>query len=84
MTFREDDVFVFGAERSGLPPEVLDRFDATTQLTIPMKPGNRSLNLANAVSVVVYEAWRQQGFAGADRNLGATTSEVPGAAPFDH
>ena len=49
----------------------------------PMRTRNRSLNLANAVSVVVYEAWRQHGFAGATAT-GATTSETPGAPPFDH
>lgn len=81
--FSEDDVLVFGAERSGLPADVLEQFDTTNQLTIPMRPGNRSLNLANAVSVVVYEAWRQQGFAGADPAEGATTSETPGSNNFD-
>lgn len=47
-----------------------------------MRPGNRSLNLANAVSVVVYEAWRQNGFAGAE-TTSALTSETPGADSFD-
>ena len=83
VDFEHDAVFVFGAERSGLPTEVLDEFPVENQLAIPMRTGNRSLNLANAVSVVVYEAWRQHGFAGATAT-GATTSETPGAPPFDH
>jgi tRNA (cytidine/uridine-2'-O-)-methyltransferase len=62
--FRPDDVLVFGPETRGLPPEVLEGFDAARRLRIPMRPGNRSLNLSNAVAVVVLEAWRQCGFAG--------------------
>ena len=81
VAFDEDDVLVFGAERSGLSADVLDRVSAHNRLTIPMRPGNRSLNLANAVSVVVYEAWRQMGFAGATG--GSSTSETPGAKAFD-
>ena len=81
IVFTEDDVLVFGAERAGLPDEVLHTVPSAQRLTIPMQPGNRSLNLANAVSVVVYEAWRQNGFAGADS--GGSTSETPGADPFD-
>ncbi len=59
------DVFLFGPEPSGLPDVVLDAFPAQRRLRVPMVPGNRSLNLANAVAVIVYEAWRQNGFAGA-------------------
>ena len=59
------DVFLFGPEPTGLPDEVLDRFDQAHRLRLPMLPGNRSLNLSNAVAVTVYEAWRQNGFAGA-------------------
>jgi len=59
------DAFVFGPETSGLPPALLEEFDAQRQLRLPMRPGNRSLNLSNAVAVVVYEAWRQLGFSGA-------------------
>jgi tRNA (cytidine/uridine-2'-O-)-methyltransferase len=47
-----------------LPEEVLAEFPGDRRLRLPMRPGNRSLNLSNAVAVVVYEAWRQQGFAG--------------------
>jgi tRNA (cytidine/uridine-2'-O-)-methyltransferase len=60
----QGDVVVFGAERAGLPAAVLDRFPADRCLRVPMRPGNRSLNLANAVAVVVYEAWRRDGFTG--------------------
>lgn len=63
--FLPGDTFVFGPESRGLPPPVLARFPAERQLRIPMQPGSRSLNLANGVAVMVYEAWRQQGFAGA-------------------
>lgn len=62
--YRDDDVLLFGTERTGLAPRVLDDVRNHDNLTIPMRPGSRSLNLANAVSVVVYEAWRQQAFAG--------------------
>jgi tRNA (cytidine/uridine-2'-O-)-methyltransferase len=64
VQFEPGDVFVFGAETSGLPPEVLEGFPAGHRLRLPMRPGNRSLNLSNAVAVVVFEAWRQHGFAG--------------------
>jgi tRNA (cytidine/uridine-2'-O-)-methyltransferase len=63
--YRSGDVVAFGCEASGLPAEVLAEFGADSRLTIPMRPGNRSLNVANAVAVVAYEAWRQHGFAGA-------------------
>jgi tRNA (cytidine/uridine-2'-O-)-methyltransferase len=66
VTLRPGDVFLFGPEPTGLPDEVLDAFAADRRLRLPMLPGNRSLNLSNAVAVVVYEAWRQNGFAGAE------------------
>ncbi len=59
------DVFLFGPEPTGLPADVLDEFGADRRLRLPMVPGNRSLNLSNAVAATVYEAWRQIGFAGA-------------------
>ncbi|MDP3138455.1 MAG: tRNA (cytidine(34)-2'-O)-methyltransferase [Burkholderiaceae bacterium] len=62
--FKAGDVFVFGPESRGLPPGLLDGFDAAHRLRLPMLPGSRSMNLSNAVSVVVFEAWRQNGFAG--------------------
>ncbi len=66
VRYREGDVLVFGAETSGLPEELLARFEENARLKLPMRPGNRSLNLSNAVAVVVYEAWRQLGFAGSE------------------
>jgi tRNA (cytidine/uridine-2'-O-)-methyltransferase len=60
--FRENDAFVFGSETAGLPPEILDTFNPDRRLRLPMRPGNRSLNLSNAVAVTVFEAWRQLGF----------------------
>ena len=62
VRFRPDDAFVFGPEAAGLPESILAEFSPATQLTLPMRAGNRSLNLSNAVAVVVYEAWRQQAF----------------------
>lgn len=64
QSFREDDAFVFGCETSGLPEAVLAEFTETQRLRLPMLPGQRSLNLSNAVAVTVFEAWRQRGFAG--------------------
>jgi len=65
VTYRSDDVVVFGCEATGLAGDLLAEFPDEHRLLIPMRPSNRSLNLANAVSVVVYEAWRQRDFAGA-------------------
>ncbi len=62
--FTAEDALVFGPETRGLPANLLDTFPATHQLRLPMQANNRSLNLANAVAVVVYEAWRQLGFRG--------------------
>ncbi|GAB3737688.1 tRNA (cytidine(34)-2'-O)-methyltransferase [Luteimonas pelagia] len=64
--FAAGDVFVFGAESRGLPDDVLARIPGGQRLRLPMRPGNRSLNLSNAVAVVVFEAWRQIGYAGGD------------------
>jgi len=60
--FRENDAFVFGSETSGLPAQLLATFAPGMRLRLPMRPGNRSLNLSNAVAVTVFEAWRQLGF----------------------
>jgi len=65
VRYAAGDAFVFGAETSGLPEALLGEFPAERRLRLPMRPGNRSLNLSNAVAVVVYEAWRQLGFPGA-------------------
>jgi tRNA (cytidine/uridine-2'-O-)-methyltransferase len=64
VQWRENDVMVFGAETRGLPQAVLDTFAADHRLRLPLRPGNRSLNLSNAVAVTVFEAWRQLGFEG--------------------
>lgn len=62
--FRAGDVFVFGCETRGLAPEIRDSFPNAQRIRLPMRPDNRSLNLSNTVAVVVYEAWRQNGFQG--------------------
>ena len=61
--YRAGDGFIFGPETRGLPDELLEEFPPEQVLRIPMRPGNRSLNLSNAAAVLVYEAWRQHGFA---------------------
>ncbi len=63
VAFAPGDWLVFGSETRGLPDDVRDRFPAERRLRLPMRPGQRSLNLSNAVAVVVFEAWRQNGFA---------------------
>jgi tRNA (cytidine/uridine-2'-O-)-methyltransferase len=65
VRYAADDVFLFGPETAGLPQAVLEEFEPQMRLRLPMRAGNRSLNLSNAVAVVVYEAWRQLGFVGA-------------------
>lgn len=66
VSYRKGDALLFGPESVGLPAEVLAASWVTEVVRIPMLPGVRSLNLANAVAVGLYEAWRQQGFAGAE------------------
>jgi tRNA (cytidine/uridine-2'-O-)-methyltransferase len=66
IQFAPGDAFLFGPETRGLPQTLLDGLPAERRLRLPMRPGNRSLNLSNAVAVVVYEAWRQCGFAGSN------------------
>lgn len=61
--FRPGDVLLFGPETRGLPAPILAEFADAHRLKLPMQPGSRSLNLSNAVSVAVYEAWRQNNFA---------------------
>jgi len=63
--FAPGDALVFGAETSGLPQEVLAAVPQERRIRLPMRAGNRSLNLSNAVAVTVFEAWRQNGFTGA-------------------
>lgn len=83
----DEDVLVFGAEQPGLPEHVLT--EVHERVRIPMRPGNRSLNLANSVAISVFEAWRQLGFPGAvdgplqpedGHGLTAESTELP---PFD-
>jgi tRNA (cytidine/uridine-2'-O-)-methyltransferase len=62
--FLAGDAFLFGPETRGLPQELLETFAPEMRLRIPMRTGNRSLNLSNAAAVTIYEAWRQLGFAG--------------------
>jgi tRNA (cytidine/uridine-2'-O-)-methyltransferase len=64
IAFQPGDVFVFGSETRGLAPALRDSFPSSQRIRLPMRPDNRSLNLSNTVAVVVYEAWRQNGFAG--------------------
>ncbi len=67
VSFEPNDALLFGPETRGLPDEVLLSLPPGQRLRIPMQPDNRSLNLSNAVAVILYEAWRQQNFAGAQR-----------------
>jgi tRNA (cytidine/uridine-2'-O-)-methyltransferase len=62
VNYAEGDAFVFGPETRGLPPVILGSVSERQRIRVPMVPGSRSLNLSNAVAVVVYEAWRQMGF----------------------
>ena len=64
--FRPGDWLVFGSETAGLAPELLEEFAPEQRLRLPLRAGNRSMNLSNAVAIAVYEAWRQNGFAGGD------------------
>ena len=64
IEYRPGDALIFGPETRGLPDDLLASFDPRQRLRLPMVAGSRSLNLSNAVAVVVYEAWRQNGFAG--------------------
>ena len=65
VDLKAGDVFVFGRETAGLSAEQIGLFNDSQKVRLPMLPGQRSLNLSNAVAVVVFEAWRQQGYAGA-------------------
>ena len=65
VSYQKGDYLLFGPETRGLPKEILDALPAAQKIRIPMMPDSRSMNLSNAVSVVVYEAWRQLDYAGA-------------------
>lgn len=62
--YESGDALLFGPETRGLPEELLTSLPPEQRLRLPMRPGNRSLNLSNSVAVAVFEAWRQHGFAG--------------------
>lgn len=62
-SFQEGDALVFGPETRGLPADILNEFSAENIIKIPMQANSRSLNLSNAVSIILYEAWRQNLFA---------------------
>lgn len=62
VSYQAGDALLFGAEQRGLPAAILERITPGQVVAIPMRAGNRSLNLANSVAVVVYEAWRQNAF----------------------
>ena len=64
QAFRPGDVFVFGSETKGLDADFRNSFPESQRIRLPMRPGNRSLNLSNTVAVVVFEAWRQNGYQG--------------------
>jgi tRNA (cytidine/uridine-2'-O-)-methyltransferase len=64
--FREGDAFLFGPETRGLPPDILESVPPEQRLRVPMRIDSRSLNLSNAAAIVIYEAWRQQAFAGSE------------------
>lgn len=64
VRYDDGDALLFGSETRGLPAEVISALPPEQRIRLPMRPDNRSLNLSNAVAVVVYEAWRQRDFAG--------------------
>ncbi|MGH6609446.1 MAG: tRNA (cytidine(34)-2'-O)-methyltransferase [Burkholderiaceae bacterium] len=64
VSFAPDDWLVFGSETAGLSESIRQRFAPEQRIRLPMRPGNRSLNLSNAVAVVIYEAWRQANYVG--------------------
>lgn len=65
VSYAADDVLLFGSETAGLPDAIRDGFAPEQRIRIPMQSSSRSLNLSNSVAIISYEAWRQQGFAGA-------------------
>jgi tRNA (cytidine/uridine-2'-O-)-methyltransferase len=73
VEYDRGDVLMFGTEATGLPESVLSDARVTEQVRLPMLPGLRSLNLSNAASIAVYEAWRQIGFAGSADTAGVFT-----------
>ena len=76
--YDRDDVFLFGSETRGLPAHVIEAVPSAHRIRIPMVPANRSLNLSNAVAVVIYEAWRQNGYGGAAPRAGVVPQRDSG------
>ena len=64
IKFKKNDAILFGSESTGLTQDILNKMQKKNIFNIPMKPNNRSLNLSNAVSIIVYESWRQHNFEG--------------------
>lgn len=64
VSFQANDVFLFGPETRGLPTEILDILPVEQKIRFPMMPNNRSMNLSNTVAITIFEAWRQNGYAG--------------------
>jgi tRNA (cytidine/uridine-2'-O-)-methyltransferase len=64
MKFNKNDAILFGSESNGLSEDIINKIQKENVFSIPMKPNNRSLNLSNAVSIIVYESWRQHNFEG--------------------
>ena len=64
IRFNKNDAILFGSESNGLSKDIINKIKKENVFSIPMKPNNRSLNLSNAVSIIVYESWRQHNFEG--------------------
>jgi tRNA (cytidine/uridine-2'-O-)-methyltransferase len=64
VSYKEGDIFLFGPETRGLPESIRSQFDHDKKIRIPMAENSRSLNLSNAAAILLYEAWRQNGFKG--------------------
>lgn len=81
-SYGPEEAFLFGPETRGLPEDVFASVPLARRLRIPMQPRNRSLNLSNAVAVVLFEAWRQRGFTGATGPCLGSSLEDAGPAPM--
>jgi tRNA (cytidine/uridine-2'-O-)-methyltransferase len=64
VAYQKGDIFLFGPETRGLPESIRNQFDENKKIRIPMVENSRSLNLSNAAAILLYEAWRQNGFKG--------------------
>ncbi|MCE0766524.1 tRNA (cytidine(34)-2'-O)-methyltransferase [Pseudonocardia kujensis] len=81
VAYEPGDVLLFGSESTGLPAAVAHAPQVSARVRLPMVPGSRSLNLANAAAVAVYEAWRQHAFRGAVGPTGPVGAATPAAPP---